>query len=122
MVLGGAGIALLIAGMALGLLDGVWKYPVFVVVAGVCGVLPYLFYRNTTLFVTDDHFGMTNLFNEVRLIPRELLSSVEAGEDFRFVAADGVVLMIAKPPTWNASQVRQLCSRLDVPFQISIGR
>ena len=81
-----------------------------------------LYYRNTKLFVTEQHFGSTNLFGEMRLIPRQLLSTVEAGRDFRFQSADGITLLVAKPSVWTTSQIRQLSSRLGVPFEVSVDR
>ena len=87
---------------------------------GVCLLAPVLFYRNTKLFVTEEHFGFTNGFGAMKLIPRKLLASVDAGRNYRFQSADGVTLLLVRPAVWSASQIRQLSARLSVPFEISV--
>jgi hypothetical protein len=87
---------------------------------GVCVVAPVLFYRNTKLFVTEEHFGFTNGLGAMKLIPRKLLASVEADRNFRFQSADGVTLLLVRPAVWRASQIRQLSTQLCVPFEISV--
>jgi hypothetical protein len=87
---------------------------------GVSVAAPFLFYRNTKLFVTEEHFGFTNGFGAMKLIPRKLLASVEADRNFRFQSADGVTLLSVRPAVWRASQIRELSSHLCVPFEISV--
>ena len=115
-----AGVVLVAA--ATGLVRGTSATAVSLVAGLICAGAPVLFYRNTKLFVTDQHFGCTNLFGSMKLIPRKYLASVEAGTDYRFQSEDGVTLLSAKPSVWRASQIRQVSSRLGVPFEVSVGR
>jgi hypothetical protein len=122
-LLGGVGLgAVILFGARSGLVPGVIQTAGSAVLGAIALGSAALFYRNTKLFVTEEHFGSTNLFGAMRLIPRKLLSTVEAGRDFRFQSADGVTLLLVKPSVWSTSQIRQLSSRLGVPFEVSVDR
>jgi len=112
--------AVLVLGAVFEANDGTLQRVSLFSLLGVCLVAPILFYRNTKLFVTDEHFGFTNGLGAMKLIPRSLLASVEADRNFRFQSADGVTLLLVRPAVWRASQIRELSSELSVPFEISV--
>jgi hypothetical protein len=122
-VITGLGLgALLLASAQSGLVPDVIQTAGSYALGGIGIGAAVLFYRNTKLFVTEEHFGSTNLFGTMRLIPRKLLSTIEAGREFKFQSADGVTLLLVRPSVWSTSQIRQLSSRLGVPFEVSVDR
>ena len=119
-LLGAFALAVVALGSAFEATDGTLQRVSLFSLLGVCIVAPTLFYRNTKLFVTEEHFGFTNGLGAMKLIPRKLLASVEADRKFRFQSQDGVTLLVVRPAVWQASQIRQLSSELSVPFEISV--
>lgn len=119
-IFGLAGVGALILAMDPELASGAVRWAGVALLLGVCVAGPILFFRKTRLFGTEEHFGVTNLLGEMKLIPRDRLASVEAGEGFRFQATDGTTLMYVKPALWKTSQVRQLTSFLQVPFEVAV--
>lgn len=112
--------AVLLLGIAFEATEGTLQRVSLFSTLGVNIVAPILFYRNTKLFVTEEHFGFTNGFGAMKLIPRKLLANIEADRNFRFQSADGVTLLLVRPTVWRASQIRQLSAQLSVPFEISV--
>lgn len=117
---GFAGIGAALLAMNSDLASGVVRTLGMVVLLTMSVAGPVLFFRKTRLFGTEEHFGVTNPFGEMKLVPRDRLASVEAGDIFRFQATDGTTLMYVKPALWNISQVRQLTSFLQVPFEVTV--
>lgn len=119
-LIGALGWGAFVLGMVSGWLSGPARTIAMVSILALCAAVPILFFRKTRLFGTEEHFGITNLLGDMKLVPRDRLASVEAGEGFRFQGIDGTTLMYVKPALWKTSQVRQLTSFLEVPFEVSV--
>lgn len=112
---------LLFAGMRWDALAGPGRLLGLGALIGTCTALVGLFFRKTRLFATQDHFGVTNLFGEMTLVPRRQLACIEAWKGYNFRALDGSSLMFVKPAVWRIAQVRELSAFLQVPFEVAVN-
>lgn len=90
------------------------------VLLSLCAAFPVRYFRNSLLFATDEHFGVTSLTGKMTLVSRDRLARVEAGDGFKFKAADDSTLLFVKAALWEVSQVRRLSHFLNVPFEVEV--
>ncbi|MGQ0678478.1 MAG: hypothetical protein ACT4OM_02260 [Actinomycetota bacterium] len=112
--------AVAVAGPQLSMISGGLRLTGTVAMIGLCLALTYLYFRNTKLFATDEHFGVTNLFGEMTLVPRKNLARVEALDGYCFQTAEGATLLLVGSSPWTIEQVRRLTAFLAVPFEVGV--